>query len=344
MLERLLIVGLGSIGKRHARIVRELVPGVEIVALRRQNGQDFNASDVDYCVTSLDEALQFRPQAAVIANPSSFHLASALPLADAGVHLLVEKPISNSTQGVIELIERCHAQRLTLMTAYNMRFLRSLQRFHDLLEERCVGRVFSVRAEVGQYLPSWRPDSDYRQHVSAKAVLGGGVLLELSHEVDYLRWLFGEVTWVNAIQLKQSALDIDVEDTAHLMLGFAGRAEKKPVVATLSMDFVRHDTARNCTVIGETGSLRWNALVGSIEIFRQGATAWQPLFMCQHSRDESYLEEWRHFLSCISGSQTPQISGQDGLAVLQVIDAARRSSAAGSTVQINRESGNYIVP
>lgn len=337
MLERLLVVGLGSIGKRHARLIRELAPSVRIVALRHQNSQEMDQAGIDYCVASMDEALRFSPQAAVIANPSNFHLGAALPLAEAGVHLLVEKPISNSTHGVMELIEICQARGLTLMTAYNMRFLPSLQRFRELLEEQRVGRVLSVRAEVGQYLPSWRPDSDYRQNVSAKAALGGGVLLELSHEIDYLRWLFGEVKWVNAIQLKQSNLEIDVEDTAHLILGFVPHAEEKPVVATLNLDFVRHDTTRNCTVIGETGSLRWNALAGTVEIFEQGSSAWQLLFTHQHQRDDSYLAEWRHFLACISNGQPPLISGHDGLAVLRIIEAARQSSITGVIVPIKQE-------
>src|SRR5690242_17735341 len=81
MLKSLLIVGLGSIGKRHARLVRELVPGVQIVALRHDASADLNQPGIDACVTSIDDALQFRPQAAVIANPASFHLDAALPLA-----------------------------------------------------------------------------------------------------------------------------------------------------------------------------------------------------------------------------------------------------------------------
>ncbi len=334
MLERLLIVGLGSIGKRHARLVRQLVSGVRIVALRHQGGIDIHEPNVDYSVTSMEEALSFRPQAAVIANPSSFHLDVALPLADTGVHLLIEKPISNSVQGVERLIGICKERGVTLMTAYNMRFLPSLQRFRDFLEEDRIGRVLSVRAEVGQYLPSWRPDSDYRQNVSARAALGGGVLLELSHELDYLRWLFGEVKWASAMQLTQSELEIDVEDTAHLVLGFGSRDEARQMVATVSLDFVRHDTSRVCTVIGQTGSLRWNALAGTVEIFEPGATAWKLLFAHQHQRDDSYLAEWRHFLACISNGEVPMISGHDGLAVLEVIDAARRSSAAGGAMQV----------
>ena len=153
---------------------------------------------IDRCVSSIHEALLCRPDAAVIASPAPCHIETATPLAKAGVHLLVEKPISSSTAGVSALIEICRAQGVVLMTGYNLRFLACMQRFKELLSENRAGRILSVRAEVGQYLPSWRPDSDYRRQVSAQAALGGGALLELSHEIDYLRWLFGEVSWVSA--------------------------------------------------------------------------------------------------------------------------------------------------
>lgn len=335
MLERLLIVGFGSIGARHARLVRELLPGAQITVLRHRNCPDMQDAGIDRCVTSLDEALQFRPQAAVIANPASYHLDVAWPLAQAGVHLLIEKPISNTIEGVSQLIDTCRTRRIILMTGYNLRFLPSLQRFRELLEERRVGRVYSVRAEVGQFLPSWRPDSDYRDSVSARKALGGGVLLELSHEIDYLRWLFGDVEWVSAIQRKQSDLEIEVEDTAHLVLGFAGTGGAPPVIATLDMDFVRHDTTRRCTVIGDTGSLRWDALAGTVEIYEQSGSAWKSVFKHQHQRDDSYRAEWRHFLECLDEGGDPAVTGHDGLAVLRIIEAARHSSITGATVPVN---------
>ena len=334
MLERLLVVGLGSIGVRHVRIVRELVPGVQIIALRHQDHSDTNGASIDHCVASVSEALKLLPQAAVIANPASHHLEIAVPLAKAGLHLLVEKPISSSAKGVSELIEACATQGVTLMTGYNLRFSPSLQRFRGLLQEKRVGSVLSVRAEVGQFLPSWRPGVDYRKTVSAKAALGGGVLLELSHEIDYLRWLFGEIEWVSAIQRKQGSLEIDVEDTAHLFLGFAPKPGASSIVAALSMDCLRHDTTRTCTAIGETGSLRWNAVTGSVEIFEQGGEAWEILFGPEGNRDESYVAEWQHFLSCISDGTPPGVSGHDGLSVLRVIEGARQSSKVGSVVQM----------
>jgi len=303
-----------------------------------------SALGVDHCVTRLEEALQFFPQAAVIANPASHHPAVALPLARAGVHLLVEKPISSTSHGVSELIAVCEAQGTTLMTGYNLRFLPSLERFRELLEERRIGRVLSVRAETGQFLPSWRRGSDYRQAVSAQAALGGGVLLELSHEIDYLRWLFGEVEWVSAIQRKQSDLEIDVEDTAHLVLGFASEAGEVPVVASLNLDFIRHDTTRRCTVIGESGSLRWDALAGTVEIFGRGGHAWQSLFAIEQQEDDSYRAEWRHFLACMTDGGSPLVSGRDGLAVLRVIEAARHSSTTGTVAPIEQEDAGRETP
>ncbi|MEQ1742878.1 MAG: Gfo/Idh/MocA family oxidoreductase [Candidatus Nitrotoga sp.] len=333
MLERILIVGFGSIGSRHARLAREIIPDVQIAVLRHQQCDDIPTGAIDYCFTSLDEALQFRPQAAVIANPATHHLKSALPLANAGVHLLIEKPIASTPQGVTELIDICRAKGTVLMTAYNLRFLPALQRFRESLDAALIGRVLSVHAEVGQFLPGWRPGVDYRNTVSAKAELGGGALLELSHDIDYLHWLFGDIQWVSAFLRTQSDLEIDVEDTALLTLGFTGRNGVKSLIATLNVDFVRHDSTRTCVAIGETGTLRWNAITGTVDLFKKGEPSWQTICVHPPKRDESYMAEWHHFINCILQGTPPLISGQDGLAVLNIIQAARLSSAKRSVVE-----------
>lgn len=331
LINRVLIVGLGSIGKRHLRLARELLPNADIRALRHQVC-DSIPEHADGCFSSLEQAIDFAPQLAVIASPAPFHLSAAKPLAQAGVHLLVEKPLSAALDGVPQLLEICREKGTVLLTGYNLRFLPSLQRFRDLLNENVIGRVLSVRCEIGQYLPSWRPDTDYRQGVSARQELGGGALLELSHEIDYLRWIFGEVDWVNATLSRQSDLEIDVEDTAHLILGFASVADGHQLIATLNLDFVRHDTTRLCTAIGANGSLRWNGLTGVVEQFEAGAKEWREIFRHQHQRDESYLAEWQHFLGCVSEQKTPLITGEDGLRVLQIIGAARHASESGIQV------------
>ena len=328
LINRILIVGLGSIGTRHLRIARELHPDADICILRHQKCLSI-PEYADGCFSTIEQAVAFLPQIAVIANPAPFHVSVAQRLAEAGVHLLIEKPLSSSLEGVTQLIETCQKQGTVLLLGYNLRCLPSLQRFRTLLLESTIGRVLSVRCEIGQYLPFWRPNTDYRQSVSARRELGGGVLLELSHELDYLRWIFGEVDWVNATLSRQSALEIDVEDTAHLTLGFMPDDDKFQLIGTVNLDFIRHDTTRSCTAIGENGTLRWNGLTGVVELYEAGAKEWCELFSYQHQRDDSYLAGWQNFIDCVDEHKPSLVTGEDGLKVLQIIDAARISAASG---------------
>lgn len=314
---------------RHLRLARAMLPNADIRVLRHHvcnfipeyaNGSFFN----------LDDAIEFAPQLAVIANPAPFHLSVACALAGIGTHILVEKPISDSLEGVAQLIDICRSKKSVLMVGYNLRFLPSLQQFRYMLNQDAFGAVLSVRCEIGQYLPTWRPDTDYRKTVSAQRKLGGGALLELSHEIDYLRWIFGEIEWVKSTLSQQSNLEVDVEDTVHLILGFTGPPGSKKIIAAVNLDFIRHDTVRMCTAICEKGSLRWNGLTGVIDCFEAGGEVWHECFRNEHQRDDSYLAEWHHFLSCINNKTVPLITGEDGLKVLQIIDAARRGINIGN--------------
>ena len=333
MIDRILIVGLGSIGKRHLHLARQILPTADIRILRHHPASEAPkyANGVFF---RMKEALDFVPQIAVIANPAPFHVATAQALASVGAHLLVEKPLSDSLTGVAQLLETCRQKRLELLTGYNLRFVTSLQRFRNLLSERIVGRVLSVRCEAGQFLPDWRADSDYRQSVSAQRKLGGGALLELSHELDYLRWIFGEVDWVHATLSRQSTLELDVEDSAHLSLGFFPTSDSPPLIATVNLDFIRHDTTRLCTAIGESGSLRWNGVTGCVDLYQAGAKKWEELFRHPQQRDDSYLAQWNHLIDCVQQHSTTLISGEDGLRVLEIIEAARSSASTGKTVSI----------
>lgn len=334
MIERLLVVGLGSAGKRHVRVARALLPNVRIVALRRSDSASTNEADVERCVVTVAEALAFKPQAAVVANPATLHLAVTQALVEAGVHVLIEKPLAYESSGIAELLVTARQRQITVMTAYNLRFSPSLIHFRERVQSRAAGRVLSVRAEVGQYLPNWRPQTDYRRSVSARRDLGGGVLLELSHEIDYLRWIFGEVEWAQATCARQSRLEIDVEDTAHLTLGIALSPEGLSVIAALNLDFIRHDTTRICTAICEGGSLRWNGISGVVEIFEIGGKEWREVFRHPPQCDETYLAEWRHFMNCVDETSQPSISGEEGLATLKIAEAARKSSEFGHRVAI----------
>ena len=334
MIKHILIVGTGSIGRRHLRIAREQFPNAEIYVLGHRAASKIPEFSSGY-LTTIEEALQYAPQIAVIANPSTFHIPIARALAKTGTHLLIEKPISSATEGVFELIETCKEHDCVLQVGYNLRYSPSILNFRELLHAGAIGDLLSVRCEVGQFLPTWRPENDYRIGVSANKGLGGGVLLELSHELDYLQWIFGDVDWVRATLTRQSSLEIDVEDSAHLTLGFKSKTSERQLIGTLNMDFIRHDQTRICTAIGSKGSLRWDGIAGEVSIFEEDVFSWKKLFTHTPLKDETYLAEWQEFVSCVNMGTTPFVTGQDGLRVLKVVESVRSSANTGAQVSVS---------
>jgi len=316
------------------RLAREILPSAKIAVLRHKPGQE-KPDEAEHSFFSIDQALAFAPQIAVIANPPSCHLSVAIPLARAGVHLLIEKPLAASTDGVRTLLEVCDKAKVRLLTGYNLRYLPSLKRFKSLVEDNVVGAIWSIRCEVGQFLPDWRSGIDYRTAVSARQDLGGGALRELSHEIDYLRWIFGNAVWVQAAISKQSDLQIDVEDCAHLIIALQPKEDDNQIIASVNMDFIRQDTTRVCTVIGKLGSLRWNGVRGTVELFRGNAEGWIEVFWHETFPDESYLAEWKDFVSSVQVGTQPLICSEDGLEVMKIIDAARLAAASGNRVSID---------
>ena len=326
-IKTILIVSLGTAGRRHARIVKNLFPEINIVVLRHKQCEknDIKRLSLYKCVTSIDEAIATNPQAAIIANPATMHIQVAEKLAKKGINLLIEKPISDSSEGVQKLIDTCNKKNLILMIGYNLRFLPSLIEFKSDIQKNMIGNIYSVRSDIGQYLPSWRPELNYRDTVSAQKNLGGGVLLELSHEIDYLSWIFGPIKWVKSHVSKQSALDIDVEDSANVIMGFKGTGESE-LIASLNIDFIRHDSTRSCLVIGEKGTLLWNGITGKVEYFAKGAKDWITIFVSSPGADYTYEEEIKHFFSSIESKKLPYTSGDNGLYTVSIVEAIKQSS------------------
>ena len=328
-------MGLGSIGVQHLAVIQRLFPEAKIQILRQDETRSKNSLGITE-ISSLDEAMRFLPEIVVICNPASEHINTALKFVDSGANFFIEKPISHSTKEIVQLISALEATNGVLLVGYNLRYLKSLQAFRRHLREGLIGKPLSVRCEVGQYLPSWRPKKDYRDSVSAKRELGGGVLLELSHEIDYLRWIFGEVDWVRATLLRQSELEIDVEDTAHLTIGFDTRTAGRQLIANLNLDFIRHDATRSCTVIGDMGSIRWDGILGEVSLFQAGRKTWEILFANDNGIEETYPLEWKELISAIDEKRSPAVTGEDGLRVVEIIEAARLSSKSGIQTAVIR--------
>lgn len=332
MTENYLVVSLGSIGRRHLQNLRRLRPQARVGVLRLTADVPAAVPEVaDAVFRSMHEALAFAPAAAIVCSPASTHLPVARALVQAGVALLVEKPIAHESTGLDELLALARERGVPLMTAYNLRFLPSLTETRRLVLSGAIGQVLGVRAEVGQYLPDWRPAARYQDSVSAREDLGGGTLLELSHEIDYVTWILGTPARVHACGGRYGALEINVEDMVSLGLEY----EQPRMLANIHLDFLQRAASRTCKFIGAEGTLVWDGIAETIALYRADTRAWtRTELRATPDKNQMYLDELSHFLEAVEQRQPVTISGEQGLQVLRIVEAAKRSIATRAVVEL----------
>ena len=327
MSERVLVIGCGSIGQRHIRNLRAL--GIEAVFAVDPSREHLIAASRVGAVPcdNLDSALNLQPSAVLICTPPHLHLTGARAALEAGASVFVEKPIAPAMDGVDALLELAERVQGTVYVGYNLRFHAGLRKLKALLDDGAIGKLLILQAEFGQYLPDWRPGRDYRNGYNAHAAMGGGIILDASHEIDYARWLAGEIIAVFAVMAKLSDLEMNVEDTAMVTLRFASG-----VLGQLHLDCLQRDYARNCKLVGAEGTLLWDYAEG-VRLY-SSKTKQRETFPLVPDANEMYLEEMRHFLACLRGEATPLVAGGDGKRVLEIALAAKHSCAERREVVI----------
>jgi len=289
---RILIAGFGSIGRRHFRNLLALGQR-DIVFLRSQQSKLPADEIADFPMeTGIQAALAHNPDAVIISNPTALHLDVAIPAAEKGCHLLLEKPISHSLARIDELRAAVKRGGGQVLVGFQFRFHPGLQKIATLMQDNAIGRPLSIRAHWGEYLPDWHPWENYRDGYSARADLGGGVVLTLSHPLDYLRWLFGEVQSLWAFTSSQSNLALPVEDTAEIGLQFVNGA-----VGSVHLNFTQRPSVHKLEIVGAGGTIRWDNSNGAVHIYRAGEERWEKISPPDDfSRNDLFLMEMRHFI------------------------------------------------
>lgn len=214
MTPRVLLVGLGSIGTRHARLLRTHFPELDLVALRSGSASPGNELGLPE-LHGWDEVDRQTFDVAVIANPTSLHIDTARLCAERGMHLFLEKPIDARLDGLDELIAICQSKQLTSYVAYPLRFHAVIGALRERLARR---QVRHVRMVCASYLPDWRPGRAHLDVYSAHARMGGGVLLDMSHELDLAQYLFGPVRSLRGTLRRTGDVTVDAEDCADVLL------------------------------------------------------------------------------------------------------------------------------
>jgi predicted dehydrogenase len=214
-----------------------------------------------------------------------------------------------------------------------MRFHPALRHLRALLEQRVIGDVVAVRAEIGEFLPSAHPYEDYRDSYAGRADLGGGVILSHSHELDYLRWLFGVPRRIFAVGGRLSSLEIDVEDTAGILMECV--VNDRPVPVALSQDFLQRPARETCQIVGDRGTIRVDFRGPALEMFDECGRLADGQSFAGFRRNDPFLSELRHVLACFRGEETPLVTLRDAGETLRVALAARESMASGRVVELS---------
>ena len=198
---KILIIGYGSIGKRHVNNLLSY-SNLEVILVTKQ--KSISGSNRVRIFRNLDDAIRENPDIALITNETKFHIPVAKRLAKRGIDLFIEKPLSDSLNDMRSLEEIVKKRKLVTMVGCNFRFFPPIVNIKKLISKNQIGKIISVQVENGSYLPDWHPYEDYRRGYAAKKKLGGGVVLTQIHELDYLRWFFGKVSEVRSLSGKFS--------------------------------------------------------------------------------------------------------------------------------------------
>jgi predicted dehydrogenase len=325
----ILIAGLGSVGRRHLRNLRTL--GCEDVILYRTGHSTLPDDDLAGLPveTDLAAALAHQPRAAIIANPTALHLPVALAAARAGCHLFIEKPVSHSLDGLHSLADVAQEKEARILVGFQYRFHPGLRAIKLLIDGGAIGAIVCAHVHWGEHLPGWHPWEDYRRGYSARADLGGGVILTLCHPFDYLRWLLGEVQAVSAVVGRLSGLELNVEDTADITLQF-----KSGAIGTVHLDYIQRPPAHWLQITGQTGTIEWDNANGTVRCYQADRGEWETIPVPPgFERNTMFLEEMRHFLECIAKRVEPLITLEDGIRALEIALIAKRSALEGRVME-----------
>ncbi|HEY3970185.1 MAG TPA: GNAT family N-acetyltransferase, partial [Solirubrobacteraceae bacterium] len=320
---RIAVVGLGSIGRRHAEIALAL--GHELTVYDPDPGA---ASPPDALrATSVNECLR-AANAAIVASPSSMHVAHARIAIELGVPVLVEKPLALDARSAAELDWLARERGTLLSVAMNLREHPGVQALSGLMTEGAAGEVLRASAWCGSWLPGWRPGGDYRNSYSARRELGGGALLDVAvHELDYLLQLIGPARSVSALARHVSELEADVEDVALIAMEL-----ERGGLAEVTVDYFDRAYTRGCRIVGSKATLHWS---------------WEKQVLTQHDASgrthestlssdvaPTYRAQLQRFLQAVGEGGPAPVPAASAQRVLAVIDAARLSSREGRRVAL----------
>jgi predicted dehydrogenase len=315
-----LVVGYGSIGRRHVTNLLNLDAVEKIVVYTRVDSRPAVADErvmfVSPATVPLDRVSDIMPfDCAVIANETHLHMDTALELAAKGIYLFIEKPVSHNLEKTDYLLNVAGDRGVFIFVGYNLRFLGAIQVVKQAIERKTIGDLYLADIEAGQFLPQWRPDTDYRTSYSAHKNRGGGVALDLSHELDYMLYLFGAPAQWKTMKSKVSDLEIDAEDVFAGIYRYADG-----FLCTVRLDYLQKKKTRRMRIVGSRGHVTCDLVEKTVRIMQDGSETvlhGENLF----DMTGTYVNELSYFMESVAKRATDAVNLRNAISVLKLIES-----------------------
>lgn len=330
---KFLCIGAGSIGKRHLRNLLTIgVPAEDLTATdpREDRRREVVAMGITAVFESHEQALDAGDyDAAIVCSPTSLHIPHATDLAKRGIHILLEKPLSYNLEGIETLKAAVEENRVVVLIAYIFRFSPLTAKVQELLASGIIGKVLSLRGEFSEYLPDWHPYEDYRSFYMADKSQGGGSILDQSHIMDLIHYLFGGFDTVYALNGNLSNLEVRSDDYSELVVKM-----KNGIVASIHTDMFGRDHKKELEIKGEKGNIFWSSTENIVTHYDPETKAKQVFRKFSPDFNQNYIAEMNHFIACCEGREKPRASLQDGIETMELILAAYLSVESRAAVEI----------
>ena len=345
-MNKILVVGLGSIGLRHVKNILTHFSNTRIIiySKRKRIPIEIKNNNNVTIYDSLKKCLDEQPNIGFITNESAFHVPTAIKLAKKGINLFIEKPLSNSYERLDELKKHVKKNKLITQMGCNFRFFPPIKKIKSLVNQREIGRIISVQVENNSYLPDYHPLEDYRKGYAARKDLGGGAVLTQIHEIDYLYWLFGDVKKISSFTGKYSDLSVTADDMSTSLVEF-----NDGVIGQIHISYFQRPYFRSCKIKGTKGIIEWNSLDNNVNVFNMKLKKWKKVKIKNNYKlitggittgqtdkklKKMYVEEIKHFMNCVKNKKATINDIFQGEKTLKIALAMKESSKKGKIIMI----------
>lgn len=306
--------------------------GFKDIVLIRSSGEKLIGFEKFEVFKTIEEGCQkYKFDVAVIATPTAFHLNIFQILLNFNVkNIYLEKPISNIYTNYNNILKEIELKKINVTVGYDLHFDPGLMKIKELLSDGCIGKTVGFISEAGQYLPDWRPNVNYRDGMSASKSFGGGVMLDLAHEYDYINWLVGPITSVVGMHDKLSSLEIETEDISVNIF-----KTKSGAIGTLHLDYLQKELSRKCKIIGDNGTIFWNYSEATLKWRINDNDGWKYFNYKSFNRNDRFINIMRSFLESSYEMRDNRLTTfEEALKSLKMISVAKQSNENSKVLEL----------